>query len=108
MPRLWRSILEDKRTHGSAVGYPLGAPPALASWYRYPASPPTKKKKGSGYVAHGVLTICGVAKDVDLPFECLRWDRSQVLLLLLRIDNLMFLFSQPPSEQANAQTGLVQ
>lgn len=27
------------------------------------------EKKGSDYVAHGTLTIHGVAKDVDLPFE---------------------------------------
>src|ERR1051326_8527781 len=27
------------------------------------------EKKGSDYVAHGTLTIKGVAKDVDLPFE---------------------------------------
>ncbi len=27
------------------------------------------EKKGEGYVAHGTLTIKGVAKDVDLPFE---------------------------------------
>jgi len=27
------------------------------------------EKKGSGYVAHGTLTIRGVSKDVDLPFE---------------------------------------
>ena len=27
------------------------------------------EKKGDGYVAHGTLTIHGVAKDVDLPFE---------------------------------------
>jgi polyisoprenoid-binding protein YceI len=27
------------------------------------------EKKGSGYVAHGTLTIRGVAKDVDMPFE---------------------------------------
>lgn len=28
----------------------------------------TVEKKGDGYVAHGTLTIHGVAKDVDLPF----------------------------------------
>ena len=27
------------------------------------------EKKGDGYVAHGTLTIHGVSKDVDLPFE---------------------------------------
>jgi polyisoprenoid-binding protein YceI len=27
------------------------------------------EKKGDGYLAHGTLTIHGVAKDVDLPFE---------------------------------------
>jgi polyisoprenoid-binding protein YceI len=27
------------------------------------------EKKGDGYVAHGTLTIRGVAKDVDMPFE---------------------------------------
>lgn len=27
------------------------------------------EKKGDGYVAHGALTIKGVSKDVDLPFE---------------------------------------
>src|SRR5689334_3627186 len=27
------------------------------------------EKKGNDYVAHGTLTIHGVAKDVDLPFE---------------------------------------
>jgi polyisoprenoid-binding protein YceI len=27
------------------------------------------EKKGDGYVAHGTLTIHGVAKDIDLPFE---------------------------------------
>ena len=27
------------------------------------------EKKGEGYVAHGTLTIHGVSKDVDLPFE---------------------------------------
>jgi len=27
------------------------------------------EKKGGGYVAHGTLTIRGVAKDVDMPFE---------------------------------------
>src|SRR5579864_4569733 len=27
------------------------------------------EKKGNDYVAHGTLTIRGVAKDVDLPFE---------------------------------------
>lgn len=27
------------------------------------------EKKGDGYVAHGTLTIHGVAKEVDLPFE---------------------------------------
>jgi len=27
------------------------------------------EKKGDGYVAHGTLTIHGVSKDIDLPFE---------------------------------------
>ena len=27
------------------------------------------EKKGNDYVAHGTLTIKGVSKDVDLPFE---------------------------------------
>ena len=27
------------------------------------------EKKGNDYVAHGTLTIHGVAKDVDMPFE---------------------------------------